>query len=353
MSEACSGHVLAERMTRMLNDAALTMMIALGHELGLFDALDDLGEASSEQLASALGLNERQVREWLAALVSGGLIHYRGDDQRYWLPAEHAVALCRRGGASSWAPSASALMLLAGQREALLSCFRQGAALPQDAVGAYSRLVAQNTALVHEQRLLADILPLAPGLIERLEQGIEVAEIGCGYGQSLLLLAHAFPRSRFTGYDLDAEALGMARLEARLRGLGNLNVVERDAAALDSIDAYDLILAFDTVHELGDPGGALRCVARGLRPGGVFLMSECRAASALQDNGDLPLGPFLYAVSCLHCVPVALAQQGEALGAMWGEEQALCSLREAGLGQARVARLEGDALNNYFICGRA
>ncbi len=343
----------AARMARMLNEAALAQMTSIGHQLGLFDALEDLQTITSVQLADALGLDERYVREWLSAMHCGQVLEYAPVDNTYRLPAEHAVALSRSGGSSNWAPATVSLALLAQQETAILDCFRHGGGIPYSAYTRFQQQMAENSALLHEQSLLRYILPLVPGLPARLQAGLDVAEIGCASGHALNLMANAFPLSRFCGFDLSADGVQAGQLDAQVMGLQNVRFEQRDCAELQLSGCFDLIVAFDTIHDLAQPADALLSMARALRPDGVLLMAECAASSRVEDNRDLPLAPFMYTVSCLHCMPVSLAQLGPGLGAMWGEQAARQLLAEAGFTRVEVRQFEGDPLNNYFICSKA
>ena len=193
------------------------------------------------------------------------------------------------------------------------------------------------------------ILPLVPGLTHRLTAGIGVLDVGCGSGRALLRLAERFPASRFVGYDLSAEGIGAASAAARERGLANVRFEARDAARMPDRRAFDLVTAFDAIHDQADPAGVLRNVAAALRPGGVFLMQDVRACSHVRGNLDLPLGPFVYTISCMHCMSVSLAAGGAGLGAAWGKELALTMLAEAGFGRVRVETLPHDMLNYYYV----
>lgn len=190
------------------------------------------------------------------------------------------------------------------------------------------------------------ILPLAPGLQDRLQQGIDVLDLGCGSGRALKELARTFPRSRFTGYDFSVEAIGVARCEPQ----PNLRFESWDAARINDVEAFDLITAFDAIHDQAHPDKVLANIRRALRPTGVFLMQDIRASSRLENNLEHPLGTFLYTISCMHCMTVSLAQGGMGLGTVWGEEKALEMLKSAGFHQVAVHRLEHDIQNNYYLC---
>lgn len=206
---------------------------------------------------------------------------------------------------------------------------------------------------VLDSSLLQVTLPLIPGLVERLQAGIDVADIGCGSGHALNLIAQAFPRSRFVGYDFSQEGITVAQDEARRLGLTNTRFEARDVSRLDVPDHYDFITAFDSIHDQARPAEVLRAIAKALRSGGVFLMLDVRASSQLEENMQHPLAPFLYTISCNHCMTVSLADDGAGLGTMWGEQVACQMLRDAGFTHVEVKHVEADVANSFYIASKA
>jgi 2-polyprenyl-3-methyl-5-hydroxy-6-metoxy-1,4-benzoquinol methylase len=198
--------------------------------------------------------------------------------------------------------------------------------------------------------LLNQILPLVPGLTEQLQAGIEVLDIACGAGRAMIELACAFPKSRFSGVDLSKEAIELARAEAQRRGAQNVRFEVRDVAELSESGVYDLITAFDAIHDQARPQQVLDNIRRALKPKtGLLLMQDIQACTHLHDNLSNPLGPMIYTVSCMHCMSVSLANGGPGLGAAWGKEMALEMLSKAGFEDVRVETLEHDPMNYYYI----
>ena len=194
------------------------------------------------------------------------------------------------------------------------------------------------------------ILPLVPGLVERLTAGIEVLDVGCGSGKAINKLARLFPASRFTGYDFSPEAIATATAEAVASGLTNAHFQVKDAAKIDEVERYDLITTFDAIHDQARPDVVLHNIYQALRcNGGVYLMQEIRAESHVSGNLDHPLAPFLYTISCMHCMTVSLAEGGMGLGTMWGREQALSMLQQAGFKSIERQALPHDIMNDYYI----
>jgi 2-polyprenyl-3-methyl-5-hydroxy-6-metoxy-1,4-benzoquinol methylase len=197
--------------------------------------------------------------------------------------------------------------------------------------------------------LFEHILPLVGELTQKLEDGINVLDIACGSGLALIALAAAYPASQFTGYDLSEQAIMAARAEARRRGLGNVRFDVQDVAEGFEQCAYDLVTAFDAIHDQAKPAQVLRNIRAALRPDGIFLMQDILASSHLHHNLDHPVSTFIYTVSCMHCMSVSLANGGPGLGAAWGKETALRMLGEAGFKEVRVERLPHDVINYYYV----
>jgi len=197
--------------------------------------------------------------------------------------------------------------------------------------------------------LLDGTLNLVPGLREKLERGIDVADIGCGSGYALNVLARAFPNSRLHGFDFSDEAIAAARAQADDWGLENVTFEVRDVTDLGLTDAFDLITTFDAVHDQAAPARVLRGIADALRPDGVYLCVDIAASSHLEDNLEHPLGPTIYTISTMHCMTVSLALDGAGLGAAWGEQTALAMLGDAGFADVTTERVEGDVLNVYYV----
>lgn len=347
--DQAKSEAFAGRMMDVLNNAAVALMTSIGHQVGLFDAMADRPPATSQQVAEAAGLNERYVREWLGALVTGRVVDYDPAADTYSLPPEHAAWLTRAAGINNLAIQAQYIPLLAQVEGSIIECFRDGGGVPYSAYPRFQKLMAEDSAAVHDAALIDAILPLVPGLRERLQAGIAVADIGCGRGHAINVMAHAFPESRFVGYDASEEGILAGRSEAQGMGLTNAQFEVRDVTRLDAHDRFDLITAFDAIHDQAQPAQVLAGIADALRPDGVFLMVDIGASSNVHENRDLLLGPFLYTVSCMHCMTVSLALNGVGLGTMWGEQKARQMLAEAGFSRVEVERIEGDLVNSYYI----
>jgi SAM-dependent methyltransferase len=343
----------AERMLRTTNEAALALMVSVGHRTGLFDVMAAMPAATSAEIASRASLDERYVREWLAVMTTGRIVEHDGAAGSYWLPADHAAWLTRAAGMNNLAIGMQYIGLMALVEDQIVDCFRHGGGVPYSAFPRFQAVMAEDSGSVQDATLIDVTLPLIPGLIERLRQGIDVADVGCGSGHAANLMAEAFPRSRFTGFDLSDTGIAAARLEADRKSLANARFEERDAAHLGETGRFDVITTFDAVHDQARPDLMLAGIAQALRHGGVYLCVEPAASSKLAENLDHPLGPFLYTMSCMHCMTVSLADGGMGLGTMWGEQTARKMLGEAGFTSIEVARLDGDIADAYIIASKS
>jgi 2-polyprenyl-3-methyl-5-hydroxy-6-metoxy-1,4-benzoquinol methylase len=324
------------------------MLISIGHQTGLYETMAALPPATSEQIANAAGLEERYVREWLGGMTVGRIVEYNPAAGTYHLPPEHAASLTPAAGLNNLASFTQYISLMSGVEEQVVESFRHGGGVPYEAYPRFQQLQGEESAALIDASLVDAVLPLVPGLVERLETGIDVLDIGYGQGHAINVMARAFPNSRFTGYDFSEEGVAAGRNEAAQLGLSNAHFAVQDAVAIDEPGRYDLIIAWDVVHDLAKPKRVLQVIAETLRPDGVFFMVEIAASSRLEENLDHPVGALLYAASVTHCMTVSLSQNGAGLGTLWGEQAARAMLEEIGF-SVEVKQLEGDFMHNYFI----
>jgi 2-polyprenyl-3-methyl-5-hydroxy-6-metoxy-1,4-benzoquinol methylase len=339
----------AERMIGVLNEGALALMSSIGHRTHLFDTMAQLPPATSGQIAEAVGLNERYVREWLNTMVVGRVVDYEPTTKAYHLPMEHAAFLTRAAGADNLAFYSQYIGLFGTIEDKIIDCFYKGGGLPYAAFGRFHEIMAEDSGMNIVEPLLDTILPLVPGLMEELHRGIEVMDVGCGRGRAMLRMAQAFPNSRFHGFDFSEEAIAIARADVEKMKLANLHFEVKDAATWHESNRYDLITTFDAIHDQAQPGRVLSNIFSALKPGGVYLMQDVAGSSHVHQDFDLPLGPLLYTVSTMHCMSVSLAQNGAGLGTMWGKEKALELLGQAGFSTTEVHQLPHDIANYYYV----
>jgi len=339
----------AGKMLGVLNDGFLALMVSVGHRTGLFDTMATLRPATSDAIASKAGLQERYVRECLGALVVGKVVDYDPKAKTYALPAEHAASLTRSAGKDNLASFMRFMPLVARVEDQVVECFRNGGGVPYSAYDGFSEALEEATGPLFDASLIDVVLPMVSDLKATLSRGIDVLEVGCGTGHALNLMAKHFPKSRFVGYDLLEENIAFGKARAKESGLTNASYEIKDVAAMNHAGQFDLVTAFDTIHDQAKPDVLLSGIARALKRGGTFLMSDVRASTHLENNLDHPLGIFGYSVSCMHCTTVSLAYDGMGLGAMWGEEKAREMIAAAGLEVLDVKQAEGDPMNAFYI----
>ncbi len=340
----------ADRLINVLNGGALTLMISLGHRSGLFDTLREMPAATSLEIAQAANLDERYVREWLGTMVTGNIVDYDSEEETYVLCPEHAAFLTRKGSPDNFAVVMQFIPMLGQVEDDILNCFHKGGGVPYEKFERFHDIMAEESDQTVVAGLLEYILPLKTGLVENLEKGIQVADIGCGSGRALNVMANRFSNSEFIGFDLSEEAIHNGQVQAQAKGLNNLSFEQQDVTHWHANETFDLITAFDAIHDQADPLAVLKNINRSLKPNGLFLMQDIHGSSHLEKNMENPIATFLYTISCMHCMTVSLAQGGEGLGTMWGEEQARDLLAEAGFGKVTVHRLPHDIQNSYYIC---
>jgi SAM-dependent methyltransferase len=347
--DAAALDAFGDRMIDVLNDGCTALLTSIGHQTGLFSTLARTGPATSVQVADAGGLNERYVREWLNAMTTARIVRYDPELRTYTLPPEHAAWLVDDAGPDNMARIMAFLPMLAEVEQGIIRCFHEGGGLAYADYPRFHAVMAEDSATVVDATLLDRTVPLVEGLDLRLRAGVDVADIGCGSGHAINVLAQAYPASKFTGFDFSEEAIAVGRAEATAWGLTNATFELCDVATLDRHDAFDVITAFDAIHDQAHPAQVLAAVARALRAGGTFLMVDIRAASAVEDNLDLPWATFLYTVSTMHCMTVSLGLDGDGLGTVWGEQVATRMLHAAGFTDITIHTVDGDPFNSYYI----
>lgn len=341
----------AGRVSGMINDAATVLLISIGHQTGLFDTMAQLPPATSAQIADAAGQNERYVREWLGGLASAGVIRYDAAATTFTLPRDHAAVLTRAAGPANVARVAQFIPMFAEVEQKIIGCCGAGGGLPYSDYPRFHALMAEMSGEVFDATLVDVVIPLVDELPGRLRAGVDVADIGCGSGHAVNLMAQAFPASRFTGIDFSDDGLAIARVESARAGLTNTTFVAADVALLDRPESYDVITAFDAIHDQAKPAEVLANVHRALRPGGVFVMVDIKASSRVEDNVGVPMATYLYTASTMHCMSVSLGLDGAGLGTVWGRQLATSMLDDAGFTDVDVREIDGDPFN-YYYCAR-
>lgn len=314
--------------------------------------MSELKPSTSQEISQATKLNERYIREWLGAMVTGKIIEYDPLTEKYFLPKEHSAFLTRKSGIDNLAVLSQYVSLMGNVEDKIVECFRNGGGLPYSEYPKFQQLQAEETARIFDSKLTNQILPLIPEINNRLKDGIKVLDIGCGGGRAINLMGKAFPRSKFTGCDISHEGISSAREEAKNMGLTNVQFEIKDALLVEELGKFELITAFDTIHDQAQPTKVLKAIYKSLKDDGFFLMQDIAASSKVEKNIDSLLAPTLYTISTMHCMSVSLAFNGEGLGTMWGKELAVKKLTEAGFKDIIVKNVEGDIMNHYYLAGK-
>jgi SAM-dependent methyltransferase len=309
----------------------------LGDRLGLWRALASVGSATSEELAEHTGIAERYAREWLAAQATAGYLTYDAETASFSLPVEHAMVLADEDSPFARIAPYDIIAAVWASVDKLANAYAAG-----EGFGWHehdSRLfsgVDRFYRTHYRSSLVGEWLPAVPGLVERLERGIRVVDVGCGLGSATIILAEAFPASTFVGVDYHEESVRRATLAARGAGVSDRVRFEVGDAS-SYAGSFDLACYFDALHDMGDPVGSLAHTRDLLAEGGQVLAVEPFAEDRLEDNIDNPVAALFYPGSSLLCVPHSVSQGGAALGAQAGPARLLSTFTSAGYPAARVA----------------
>jgi 2-polyprenyl-3-methyl-5-hydroxy-6-metoxy-1,4-benzoquinol methylase len=331
-------HAFMGKMVGDMGAALSGALVLIGDKLGLYKALADGGAATADELARRTGTTERYVREWLAAQAASGYVDYDPAARRFGMSAEQAMALAAE---SSPVYVAGAFELIASaylDEPKVTEAFRTG-----EGVGWHEhheclfRGVERFFRSGYSAFLVQDWIPALDGVKANLERGARVADVGCGHGASTILMAKAFPRSSFVGFDYHEPSIRRAREAAAADGVTDNTTFEVATAKDFPGRDYDLVACFDCLHDMGDPKGASAHIRSALKPDGTFMLVEPFAQDSLKDNLN-PVGRMYYAASTLVCTPNSLSQEvGLALGAQAGEARLREVVTSAGFTRFRRA----------------
>jgi 2-polyprenyl-3-methyl-5-hydroxy-6-metoxy-1,4-benzoquinol methylase len=312
--------------------ATLTVALAyIGDRLGVFQALADGSAATSAELAARTGLNERYLREWASTMAAAGYIDYDPGVCTFAMNQAQRTVLLDAGSPFHMTGAFQYAITCIRQLAPLTAAFRVGGGVPFADFGPeIAEAIRRMFQAGYETWVASRWIPAVPDVHQRLLDGGEVAEVGCGSGQCLTPVARAFPNSRFTGYDVDQGSIVLAREKSAKEGLAARLGFERIAAEdIGARDRFDLVMAFNCIHDMANPRGALRAIQHALKPTGAMLWSEAKASDRLEENLST-WGRSMYGASTMHCMTVSLAHGGEGLGAVIGEGRARELAREAG-----------------------
>jgi 2-polyprenyl-3-methyl-5-hydroxy-6-metoxy-1,4-benzoquinol methylase len=329
-----------ELVHKMVGDMGVAFgagLVLVGDRLGLYKSLAENGPSTSEELATRTGTFERYVREWLAAQAAAGYVSYDASAKRYFMTDEQAMAFADETS-PLFVPGAfeiAAAMIRAESK--ICEAFRSGAGMGW---GEHDPCLFRGTERffrpAYANNLIASWLPALDGVVAKLERGATVADVGCGHGASTILMAQAYPKSQFAGFDYHQPSIDRAREVARKAEVADRVRFEK-ASAKEFPGHYDLIACFDCLHDMGDPAGAAAHVHDALKPDGTWMIVEPFANDDTTDNLN-PIGRMFYSASTMICTPAARAQEvGLALGTQAGPKRLSEVITAGGFSRVRVA----------------
>lgn len=329
--------VLLEQMVGDMGAAAVAPLVILGDRLGLYKALAQHGPMTTEALADHTGTTERYVREWCAAQAGSGYIDFDSSTGHFGMNPEQQAVFADDDSPASMTGGYWALGSMFIDEPKISHAFKTGEGV---AWGDHSECLFCGTEKFfrpgYKTNLVAEWLPSLDGVVEKLEKGAQVADVGCGHGASTLVMAEAFPASTFTGFDFHEASVECANERAKESGLGNVSFEVAAAKHYPGHD-YDLVAFFDCLHDMGDPVGGVAHTLQALKPDGTLMIVEPFANDELEDNLN-PVGRMYYAFSTMICTPASISQEvGLALGAQAGPKRLENVVRDGGFGQFRQA----------------
>ena len=338
-----------ERVCDIIDAGAQSVMISIGHRAGLFDVMAKLEPKTSQQIADSSELTERYVREWLAVMVTTGIVIYDSRKQTYHLPKAHAACLTRDAELGNIAVYAQFIPMMGAMQDHTLRCLESGGGTSYGDYPCFHQIMSEDSEQSVVSSLFEVLLPMISGIDQQMQKGIQVLDAGCGKGLALIAMAERYPHSKFTGYDLCEDAIAEATRVATYKDLDNIRFSVRDLYGFNEQGQYDLITSFDAIHDQKDPQGLIKGIERALRPSGVYLMQDIGGSAQLENNIDFPMASLLYSISCTHCTPISIGQGGDGLGAMWGWETAQAMLENAGFDSVKRHVLPHDPMNVWFV----
>jgi ubiquinone/menaquinone biosynthesis C-methylase UbiE len=349
MADMDATHEFGAKLLQIYTGAMLTNLINIGYRTGLFEAAA-AGPGTIEELSTRSGLHERYVREWLGAMTTCGIFDHDERSGQFALPAAR-VALLTGDRAANAAPLSGMIVHMSKHVPALAHCFEHGGGVGYDAFRPeFTECLDDVWRRIFDEHLIAGFLGRVDGLDARLRAGIRVLDLGCGTGHAINVMASAYPASSFVGFDIAEDAIEAGQREAAEMGLRNAEFAVHDVTRLPPGANFDLVTAFDAVHDQREPVTVLRSVYDALGPDGLFLMIEFKFESDIADNIGNPFAPLYYAMSVMHCTTVSLSAGGPGLGAVWGDQTARAMLKEVGF--TRIERLDSPRPQNCIYVGR-
>jgi ubiquinone/menaquinone biosynthesis C-methylase UbiE len=333
--EQFAGQVVADLAAAMAG-----VMTNIGHKLGLYRAMAESGPINSDELAHRTSTNERSVREWLNGQVAGGYVQFDTNTNQYLLPSEHAFVLANPGSPAFLPPAFDVAASLWRDEDQILAAFRSGKGMGWHEHNC--RLFTATEAFFrngYRAHLTQTWIPSLSGVDEHLAKGGRVADLGCGHGASVILMAQAFPKSKFLGIDYHESSIAVARERAKQAGVADQIRFEvaTPRVLATSKEKFDLVCFMDSLHDMGDPLEAVWASRQAMAPDGALMLVEPFAKDRPQENIG-PVARMYYSASAGLCTQNALSQGGRySLGAQAGATQLIAILKDAGFRTARVA----------------
>jgi 2-polyprenyl-3-methyl-5-hydroxy-6-metoxy-1,4-benzoquinol methylase len=340
-----------ERVIANAGGLAITILTAIGDRFGLFKDLDALGPATSAELAARTGIHERYAREWLYAMRSAGYLEYDPAQGRFFLPAANAPVLAHEDGPFFQGDTHQMLFGMMSILGSLEQAFQTGDGISMSAYhDTMWEGLERHTFRAFQNHLIQNWIPAMPEVQRMLRSGARVADIGCGSGRALILMAQAFPDSRYIGFDLFEPLVERAAANAQAAGVAERVQFQALDGAWGLPEQYDIITTFDVVHDAPDPLQLLRTIHQGLRAQGRYVCTDIKCPDNWEENVG-PLASLRYGYSLFYCMSTSLANGGPGLGTVGLPESKMVALcKEAGFASARLVPLEQTPYNLFEAC---
>lgn len=334
--EAFVGKVLGDT-----TGSLVTILAAIGDRLGLFKDLSEKGPATSEELAGRAGIQERYAREWLGGMTSAGYLTYDSKTKRFSLPPDHVPVLAQENGPFYFGGVHQMLTAWFGVLDDVMEAFRKGGGVFQSQYGSHMWDGMERFTRGWFDNLLTQVwIPAMPDVKAKLEDGVEMADVGCGRGRAIINLAREFPNSRFTGFDAFGPTVSQARERAEAAGVADRVKFEETDVAKGIPKRYDIISTFDVIHDAADPQGLLGTIRRALKDDGIYVCLDINASHDLEENLH-PLGAFFHGCSILYCMTTSLANGGVGLGTLGFNEKTVRDMcQNAGFSEVKRLPIE-------------
>jgi 2-polyprenyl-3-methyl-5-hydroxy-6-metoxy-1,4-benzoquinol methylase len=327
------GQMLAD-----LGGASSVALIRMGDALGLYKTLYANGPMTSAQLAKAANVHERYLREWLSHQAASNYLAYDPKTAMFSLPPEQAMVFANEDSPVYMMGGFDVVAAMLDNQSKVQAAFKSGDGVAWgDQAGCMFCAVARFFRPGYQNNLVQQWLPTLDGVVEKLERGAKIADVGCGHGWSTVLMAKAFPKSQFIGYDFHPGSIEAARAHAEMHAVSANTSFEVGLAKDYPGTDFDLVTCFDCLHDMGDPAGAAAHIRHSLKPDGTWMIVEPMAGDNLEQNLN-PVGRLYYAASTMICVPTSLSQEvGAGLGAQAGEAKLREFIASGGFGKVRRA----------------